>query len=415
MRIIEETECRICKGELERVLDLGNIYPSTFLHDDEKMDDAEKAPLILDRCKECGLVQLEHTIDLDTMFRQYWYNSSLNKSMASSLLNVVNDVERKVVLKAWDWVVDIGANDGTLLCSYEEKDVWTIGFEPALNIEKTPYVDKWINDYFSKEAYYREIESPKKAKVITAIAMFYDLPDPNKFVEDVAEILAQDGIFVIQFTDLMSMFKVCAFDNICHEHLEYYRLEDVVKLLMNHGLDVIDVSYNDVNGGSVRITACHHKAYPFNRNVWKYLEEERKFFETNTIETFKKCIETTKAKIQSFLKWAKEQDKRVYLLGASTKGNTLLQICEVTSEQIPFAAEVNKDKFGMRTVGSDIKIISEEEALIKHPDYFIVPVWHFKDNLINNSKIKDYLNSNGRLIFPLPEFSVITNTGEFGL
>lgn len=414
MRIKEEKECRICKGELERILDLGNIYPSTFLSYDEKMSEDDKAPLILDRCKECGLVQLEHTIDLDMMFRQYWYNSSLNKSMVSSLQNVVNDIEFKSNLKDGDTVVDIGCNDGTLLGLYENKSLTKVGFEPALNVRpQDGTVTVWIPEYFSAEQYYTYQKHPNhpewygvKAKVVTAIAMFYDLPDPNKFVEDVKEILADDGIFVIQFTDLASMFRVCAFDNICHEHLEYYRLVDVYHLLSKHGLQVIDVSYNHVNGGSIRITAAHKGQHTINERVVMALVDEENFLKVNTIEDFKKCIDTTRFKIKEFLEWAEFHGHQVYLLGASTKGNTLLQVCGVTSEQVPFAGEVNKDKFGLRTVGSNIEIVSEEDALIKHPDYFIVPVWHFKKSIYSNPRIVDYMRSGGKLIFPLPYFHV---------
>jgi hypothetical protein len=305
-----------------------------------------------------------------------------------------------------DWVVDIGANDGTLLCMYSNRNLWTMGIEPAPNIEKTPYVDVWIRDYFSKEAL--EGKTPDyKAKVVTAIAMFYDLPDPNKFVEDVKSILSDDGIFVVQFTDLLSMFKACAFDNICHEHLEYYRLEDVMKLLRSHGLDVIDVSYNDVNGGSIRITACHDGAYFPSYSVVSYLTKERNYLKDFTIKDFSKSIELACSDLQVFLDITFLRKEKVFLLGASTKGNTLLQICEITNEFVPYAAEVNKEKLGLRTVGSNINIISEDDALEMKPDYFIVPVWHFKENLLSNDKIRNYIKGGGHLVFPLPVFHII--------
>jgi NDP-4-keto-2,6-dideoxyhexose 3-C-methyltransferase len=402
MRITEQKECRICKGELERVLDLGNIYPSGFLKDDEKVSEDMKAPLILDRCKECGLVQLEHTIDLDSMYKkQYWYSSGLNKSMVSSLYDIVMDIERKITLDDGDTVVDIGCNDGTLLSQYS-LDLVKIGFDPAPNLS-CRNCDMFVNDYFDANNYMLNT----KAKVITAIAMFYDLPDPNKFVADVKSILSDDGIFVIQFTDLLSMFKATAFDNICHEHLEYYRLEDVMKLLRSNGLDVIDVSYNDVNGGSVRITACHDGAYLPSYSVASSLTKEHNFFLENTFETFKNDIEKSCEHLGIFVYGAKVTGKKTILLGASTKGNTLLQICQITEEFIPYAAEVNKEKFGLRTIGSNIKIISEDEALAINPDYFVVPVWHFENNLLANEKIRNYINNGGYLIFPLPVFHVV--------
>jgi len=404
--MIEELlECRVCKSSsLVEVLNLGNLYPSGFLKPDEELKVGMKTPLVLCRCGDCGLVQLKHTVELDLMYRQYWYTSSLNKSMVSSLKNVVDDIESRLVINDNDTVVDIGCNDGTMLSMYSNKNIFKVGYDPALNLSrKSDYY--FINNYFSSDSYF-DICGHLKARIITAIAMFYDLPDPLKFVKDVASILRDDGLFVIQFTDLLSMFKVTAFDNICHEHLEYYRLEDVVRILNKAGLDAIDVSYNDVNGGSLRVTAAHEGRFPRRRSVEETLVDEANFFKSNTFDTFKSKIDATILKMRGFLDWCKFHNHKIILLGASTKGNTFLQICGITNKDIPFAAEVNKDKFGLRTAGSGIEIISEEDALIKHPDYFIVPVWHFKQSFYSNKKILDYMLSNGRLVFPLPEFVV---------
>lgn len=402
--ITELTNCRVCKSKnLSVVLDLGLLYPSGFLKTDDILLEDSKVPLTLCKCGDCNLVQLKHTITLDLMYRQYWYSSSLNKSMVSSLRDIVIDIESKVNIQSGDVVVDIGCNDGTMLNMYPASSV-KVGFDPALNLTK-PNCNLFINDYFVADSY--KFEFKKKAKVITAIAMFYDLPDPVKFVKDVASILDEGGIFIVQFTDLQSMFKATAFDNICHEHLEYYTLQDVTNILQLGGLEVIDVSYNDVNGGSIRVTASHRGDFPVANTVITSLKDESSYFQSNTLQDFNNRIDNIKAKMRLFLNWAKSQGKIVYILGASTKGNTFLQVCGITNKDTPYAAEVNKDKFGLRTAGTDIDIISEEDALIKHPDYFIVPVWHFKDSILKSKKIYDYINSNGRLMFPLPEFSVV--------
>lgn len=412
--ITELKECRICKSDrLITVLDLGSIYPSAFLKDTDKVSEDMKAPLLLCQCQECGLVQLKHTIDLDLMYRQYWYSSSLNKSMVSSLKEIVEEIESKVEFKHNDVVLDIGCNDLTMLKLFTNK-VIKIGFDPSLNLVRTENYC-FVNDYFSEEAYNKSSVGivHGKAKVISAIAMLYDLPDPNKFISDVVKILEDDGIFVIQFTDLLSMFKLTAFDNICHEHLEYYSLYVVKNLLETNGLKIVDVSYNNVNGGSIRITAAHKdSSYDVADSVEKYLQEESAYFsfEDASFSAFSDRIKRVKEKLLGFLKWAKDINKTVFLMGASTKGNTLLQVCDVTEDLIPYAAEVNPEKFGLRTVGSNIKIISEEEALIKHPDYMVIPVWHFIDSLLTKDRIKDYLGSGGHLVVPLPEFEIFNGS-----
>ncbi len=397
-------ECRVCGGDLNKVLDLGVIYRSSFVPENYIPDESEKAPLVLSKCENCGLVQLRDTVDLDVMYKdKYWYSSSLNKSMISSLKDVVDDIESKIDLKDGDVVIDIGCNDGTLFDLYTNKNLYKIGVDPAPNLSK-PNCQYFVNDYFTSD---KVNLNGKRARVISAIAMFYDLPDPNTFVEDLKNSLADDGIVVIQFTDLLSMFKACAFDNICHEHLEYYRLEDVMKLLESHGLSVIDVSYNDVNGGSVRATACKSGTYPRLASVDKFLTEERKYFKQNSFEDFSRWIEFTRGGIRFFFDMMKFMGKRVFILGASTKGNTLLQLCGITDKDTPYAAEVNKDKFGLKTLGSNIKIISEEEALFMKPDYYFVPVWHFKRNLLSKKPIREFVESGGHLYFPLPVSSVV--------
>ncbi len=410
MKVTEELSCRVCGNEIETVLDFGEIYLSGFV---KEQSEAHKAPLALARCKTCGLVQLRDTVDLDNMYRQYWYMSSLNKSMVSSLKNVITDVEGKVELNSWDLVVDIGCNDGTMLGLYSNPDIHKVGFDPALNIEhSSDYIH--VADYFSSQSFRlvaggtknRGRITPHQAKVVTAIAMYYDLPDPVQFTKEVAQILADDGIFVVQFTDLLSMFKATAFDNICHEHLEYYRLKDVLGILKQANLEAIDVSYNDVNGGSVRVTAAHAGAYSPSRSVEAYTKQEKQFLAKYSFSKFKKAIKEARVSLHKFLKEANLKGHRVFLLGASTKGNTLLQVFNITKDQIPYAAEVNKSKYDLKTVGSDITIVPEEIAFAMQPEYFLVPVWHFEESLMGKDRIQEYIKEGGKLVFPLPQFHI---------
>lgn len=392
------------------VVSIGNIFPSGFLKPDEHLNDSDRVPLVACKCSKCKLVQLRYMVELDSMYRQYWYSSSLNRSMISSLHDVVEDIESRISIESGDVVVDIGCNDGSMLGMYPKSAI-NIGFDPALNLHK-PNCHTFINDYFTAAAY--NSVSDKKAKVVTAIAMFYDLPDPVSFTKQVASILDTDGLFVIQFTDLLSMFKLTAYDSFCLEHLEYYTLQNVIDILDESGLRAISVSYNDVNGGSVRVTACHkNSARESHKSVILSLIEENNYFSTHDFDFFNSNIDATKLKVNGFLAWAKSHDIIVHLLGASTKGNTLIQHCGITNELVPFAAEVNPDKFGLRTAGSDIEILSEVDSLIKHPAYYLVPVWHFKESILNNHKIKEYLNNGGHLVFPLPQFTIVTKTGEF--
>lgn len=388
------TICRICGGVTVERLSLGNLYPSAFLVEGELP--GEKFPLTLVECEYCGLVQLSESPPLDTMYRQYWYRSACNPSMVRDLAAVTHAIEDKIDLVDGDLVIDIGCNDGTLFSTYSCKNLVTVGFDPARNL--VPECALFFNDYFPNG-----VLLPKKAKVITSIAVFYDLPDPRAFIEGVKEYLADDGMWVLQLTDLASMLRANAFDNICHEHLEVYSLKILVGLMEQHGLRVFDVEYNMVNGGSVRVFVSYPQAYCKTSAVEFWLKAERDLVRPGWAEDFQKKIADLKSRTRRYIHAAIEEGKTIALLGASTKGNTLLQVFGLDSTVIDHAAEVNPDKFGLRTVGSNIPIISQEKSLERNPGVYLVLPWHFALSFIKKDVLVEYMLAGGSLLFPMPE------------
>ncbi len=400
-------KCYICGNSTDKVLDLGEIYQSTFLQKDS-VATLDKKPLYLCKCFNCGLVQLDKTINLDDTYRQYWYRSGLNKQMVQSLTDVVKSIEERVEFENDDCVIDIGCNDGTLLGLYKNKKLWKIGYDPAQNLKKYAINNctLFINDYYSRKGF------AGKAKVITAIAMFYDLEFPHIFLEDIKFHLDQDGIFVIQMTDLLSMIKSNAFDNICFEHLQVYSLRTLIDLLNYHNLEVFDLEYNNVNGSSLRVYISHMGEKQILPIVTQTLTFEWNFLSQyqGSFIGFEVRIKLYKHAVVSYIKEQIDEGKKVFGMGASTKGNTLLQYFGIDNTIIPYISEVNPEKFGLLTVGSNIEIISQEEAFDKKPDMFLVLPWHFQDELIKQSK--DYLKSGGKLLFPLPIPEIVY--GEMG-
>ena len=395
------TTCRICGSPLEDVLDLGLLYPSGFVSDGAQH---EKQPLTLTQCQgDCGLVQLRHTFSLDAMYRTYWYRSALNWTMVQALQDVVDKVEDKAKLKDGDVVVDIGANDGTLLSLYKNKKLFRVGFDPARNLREAAEIhcDVFVNDYFS---YFMTPPSVVgKVRVVTSIAMFYDLEDPNVFVRDVKNILADDGLWVIQLTDLVSMLKINAFDSLCFEHLEYYSLSTLDKLLKMHGMKTVAVEHNTVNGGSIRAYVMKDLGGVKVERSWSDAREaEAKYLVefTDPLAAFGKRIEAIRETLVGFITGEVERGKKVYALGASTKGNTLLQYCGLDSSLITAAAEVNPDKFGLWTIGTRIPIVPEDKVFAKKPDYFLVLPWHFVRSFVERNA--EYLETGGMFIVPMP-------------
>jgi len=402
---IRET-CRLCEGPLRDVVSLGEIHLSTFLDTNE--NPPPKVPLDLVQCTKCELILLRHTVNGDIMYSQYWYQSGLNKFMVDALKDVVTETLARVRIEPGDVLIDIGSNDGTLLDQYP-KDMlaWFVGFEPsnlhALSHGRGHII---IHDYFNASAYMKIFA--QKAKIITSIAMFYDLENPHTFIEDARAILANDGVWTIQLMDLLSMIATRDFPNMCHEHLEYYTLKDMVNLMDQHGLQVFDVSYNDVNGKSLRVYVSHKGARPIELSVLSALEQEREFFESvgDVATYFKKAVEDVRAGVVSFIKYAKSSGQKVAVMGASTKGNTTLQYFGLTEQDIDHAAEINPDKFGKRTVGSNIPIISEETSLVLNPDYYLILPWSFLSSFI--SRNIDYLKAGGQFIVPLPDPRIVS-------
>ncbi len=415
----ENEKCCVCGfSSLAPILSLGELYFSDFIAGDSSSARHQKYPLELVLCNKkdggCGLVQLKHFVDHEFMYRQYWYRSGMNQTMTNELAGIAKSVAAIADLLSGDYVLDIGANDGTLLRSYAP-DVQRIGFEPAKNL--MPYAQKGttriFNEFFNAADWQRAF-GEKKAKAITAIAMFYDLPDPNKFVSDIASCLDNDGVFVIQMAYLPSMLAQNAFDNICHEHLQYYSLLSLEYLLNRHNLEVFDVLLNDINGGSYRIYIRHqgkgnnlHIPQGADERIHRLRlhESQLGLDERNIYDDFVKRVMGIKERLVGFIQAEKAKGKTVYIYGASTKGNTLLQFYNLNNSHITAAAERNSDKWGRKTIGSEIPIVSEEEARRRQPDYFLILPWHFLKEF--KQRETEFFQRGGKFIVPLPRFEVI--------
>jgi len=340
----------------------------------------------------------------------YGYKSSLNKSMLVHLYDKVNKLQGMTLLGSDDIVLDIGSNDGSTLAFYNPR-CKLVGMDPTGIKFKESYRSDitLIPDFFSAKTF-KEHFGNKKAKIVTSIAMMYDLEDPVSFFKDVASILHTDGIWHIEQSYLPLMLSQNAYDTICHEHIEYYSLKQIELMATMANLKIIDVDINDVNGGSFYVTMAHrtNSKQPKNINLMNQREYDAQLDNMQTYIDFKNRIDTVTHDLKQLILQIKNEGKTIIGYGASTKGNILLQHAGITKEDIPVFAEVNPDKFGCVTPGTNIPIVSEDEARSLNPDYFLVLPWHFKQNII--SREKEFLKNGGKLIFPLPTVTVVGNT-----
>ena len=414
----EIKQCRICGNtDLVSILNLGNQY-LTGVFPKNKTKHITSGPLELVKCGTghnadvCGLVQLRHSYDLLEMYGDnYGYRSSLNKSMVDHLYQRVENIRAITQLLPGDLIIDIGSNDSTLLQSYgQQDDLLLVGIDPTGEKFRKYYPEHihLIPDFFSAECVRKNFGN-KKAKVITSIAMFYDLEKPIDFILQIYDALADDGIWVFEQSYMPRMLEMTAYDTICHEHLEYYALKQIKWMTDKVGFKIIDVELNEVNGGSFSVTVAKSgAAYKEDTlSIKKILSDEEKkgLNSLSPFEDFKEQVFRHREELIRFIQKAKGEDKKIIGYGASTKGNVILQFCNLTEKEIPAIAEVNTDKFGCYTPGTHIPIISEKEAKAMNPDYFLVLPWHFKDNIILREN--DYLNGGGKLFFPLPNLEVI--------
>lgn len=408
--------CRVCGNKpLKPVLSFGEQHISNFVKTPE--EDGPRVPLELVLCDAanggCGLLQLHHTTPPEWMYKYYWYKSGINESMVAALRDITNKAQQLIRLDKGDVVVDIGANDGTLLRAYTVPNLALVGFEPAENLIPSASIGttKIINDFFSYGAYQHQM-GEVKPKVITAIAMFYDLDDPNAFVAGIKQILHPEGVFIIQMAYLTLMLETNNFDNVCHEHLAYYSLLSLDNLLRRHDLEIFDVELNDVNGGSYRVYVCHKGAGVLGfsgaqQRLDEITEHERRLG-LNSIHiysAFAQRVAAERKALVDFLRQEAKRGKRIYAYGASTKGNMLLQYYGLGHEVISKIADRNPDKWGKMTVGTHIPIVSEDEARQDKPDYFLVLPWHFLRGFLVRER--SYLEGGGKFVVPLPKFRVI--------
>ena len=419
--IVERKACRVCGStSLESVMDFGDqaiagVFPP------RGSAQPPRYPLELVRCRAdhdpdgCGLVQLRHSVSSHLLYDSYWYRSGINRTMTENLHQIAEQAAELVGgLRQGDLVLDIGCNDGTLLDGYQPlapSGVEYLGIDPS---DVTRYaVEKGysvVHDLFSRDAFAARV-GERRAKVITSIAMFYDLESPCAFAADIAACLSDDGVWVTEFSYMPTMLAMNSFDTVCHEHLEYYSLAVIERVLASADLEVVRIELNDVNGGSIRIFAGHRGKHAVAPKQLEHLAEmraEEQRLELSTAKpylAFKERSELVRDELAALLHRLRDEGKVVHIYGASTKGNTTLQYCGVDAHLIPLAADRNPDKWSSETIGTGIPIVSEADSRAARPDYYLVLPWHFLDEMLDRET--EFFARGGQFIIPLPHVRLV--------
>jgi SAM-dependent methyltransferase len=401
---------------LTKVIDLGEQYlQGSFVKLGKELPPMRKIPNTLLRCDPtkdehaCGLLQMEHTVPPEILYSAYWYRSGTNNTMRHHLKGIVEEAIT-IVKKSKARVLDIGCNDGTLL-DYYPSTFEKYGIDPSDIAQEINLPVSVVQDIFPSNELIARLHD-KQIDIITSIAMFYDLEDPITFTKGIKHILSPEGIWIFEMSYMPTMLKTTSYDTICHEHLEYYSLAVIEFILKQAGMKIFNASLNNINGGSIRCFATHidnffYKNEVFTQNI-KILHQEEFDLELDTDKPYKNFqdrVNVHKEELISLLKRLKKEGNRIHIYGASTKGNTILQWCGIDNRIIDFAAERNPDKYGARTLGTDIPIVSEAESRSMNPNYYLVLPWHFKEEIVLREK--ETLEQGIGLLFPLPTIHII--------
>lgn len=405
---MEITKCRNCKeSKLLKLFSFGKISFTGKFAKNKKLD-IKKTSLDLIMCKNCRLVQLKHNYNLKYLYGpDYGYRTGINQTMSKHVKEITKILIKKTKISYKEYILDIASNDGTLLKCYNKK-YSTFGIDPLVNKYKKNYkdIDFKISDFFSKEKILKKTE--KKFKIITALAVFYDLDNPNKFLKDAENLLEDNGVLLIEFTDILSMLKFNMFDAICHEHLAYLSSKIITNMAKKNKLRVFDIKFNNVNGGSTQYFICKkHAKYKNNTKVLKEALKKESRFKLDKIETYKKFfkkIENIKLSLKKIIDKIKSNNQSIHAYGASTKGNVLLQYFNIGREHIDFVTDRNPKKFNYYTPGTKIKIISEKKSRKISPNYYLVLPWHFKKEILKREK--STIKKGSKFIFPLPKLKI---------
>jgi hypothetical protein len=417
MHLIKRQTCRVCGSRhLEKVIDLGEQYlQGSFLKPGSDTPPMRRISTAVVRCDPaqqegaCGLLQMAHSVPPQILYSSYWYRSGTNQTMRNHLRGIAEDAA-ELSGKPEARVLDIGANDGTLL-SYYPAGFEKFGIDPSNVALSSKVKFKLVQDVFPSQELC-DLVGDKKFDIITSIAMFYDLEDPVAFARGIGDILSRDGLWIFEMSYMPAMLETNSYDTICHEHLEYYSLAVIENILKRAGLTAFRATFNAINGGSIRVYAAHDHNFRFKNPVFtnelhklRLKEFDMELDTDKPYRNFQDRINVHRQELNNLLKKLKRENKRIHIYGASTKGNTILQWCGIDNRIVDFAAERSPEKFGAQTLGTEIPIISEADSRAMKPDYYLVLPWHFADEFLQREK--EIMAAGTRFIFPLPKIMII--------
>jgi SAM-dependent methyltransferase len=406
--------CRFCNSELsETFVDLGKTpLANSYLKSNDQIATEKSYPLHARVCGSCFLVQVEDAVPAEDIFSDYAYFSSYSDSWVEHARQYSEKLTQKLLLDGSSLVMEIASNDGYLLQHFAGHSIPVLGIEPAANVAKVAEAKgvKTEVAFFGKETATRLAAQGLKADLMAANNVMAHVPDINDFISGFKILLAENGIFTIEFPHLLNLINKVQFDTIYHEHYSYLSLVTVEKILSAHGLRVFDVEELGTHGGSLRVYACHQECvvHPEANGLLAVQNKEQAAGMTSmkAYSGFTPKVEEAKRALLAFLRQAKTEGKSVAAYGAAAKGNTLLNYCKVGADQIDFVVDRNPEKQDTLLPGSHIPVFGPEHIAAEKPDYVLILPWNLADEI--SKDMKHISEWGGKFAIPIPTLKLLS-------
>jgi C-methyltransferase C-terminal domain/Putative zinc binding domain/Methyltransferase domain len=395
--------CRCCGAStLVPVLDLGSQPWGNDFIKIEAQATCARYPLVLFVCTTCTMAQIGHTVPKETMFVRHNYISGTTRRLRTHFEDIARDILARIPFGPHDYVLDIGGNDGTFLVPIRERGVGVLNIESAtLQAELSARKGlPTVNRFFNREAALDLRREHGPARVIHGSGVFFHLEELHSAFEGVKHLLHHNGVVVAEFIYLPTMIEQCAFDQVYHEHLVYYTMRSLSRLLGQHGLRVADAALNPIHGGSCIAWITHDDAAPQTMAVSNLLQREEAagFGGLGIYRDFALRVGALKTSLVSKVRQLRAAGMRVQALGAPVKGSTILNYCGFDHEDIECAVEVNEFKVGTYYPGTRIPV--RHQDAVKAPDVYLLLAWNFREEIL--AKLAVFRASGGRILVPIP-------------
>lgn len=402
-----EFSCRVCDGDTFCVVDLGN-HPFANALLEQPAEQVKRYPLALHVCHNCATAQLSYCADDRELYSNYLYITPASAMLTAHYAAIVDFLVDHGYMDKRTSLAEIGSNIGRFLEFVRPQVKSILGIDPAVNVAEMANAlgIPTVADFFNLESAQRIRQQEGAMDVIVARHCFAHNEKPWLMLEGAVKLLAPTGTLVIENAYFLDTILHGEFDQIYHEHMYYHSLRSISAIVARYGLKLVDVYHSAIHGGTMTyVIKFAHAVEPVSPRVDHYLALEAAMHQPEYYRDFTLQLEKNRAELQALLQSLLQAGKTIHAYGASAKSTVLLNYYNITAEMIPYVVDSTVTKHGKFIPGVNIEVISEEAAAAIAPDYYLLTVWNYKDEIMQ--KIRQGGNDQSQFILPHPEVRIV--------